>query len=507
MRKIAILCLLLVGALPALAGSYRPDEIPNVQRMDRRRYVSNPDGILSAGAVARIDSLCASLRERGLAQVAVVAVDDIAGGDAFSFAVELFRSWGVGSAESDNGLGILLVKELREIRFVTGGGLEGILPDALCKRIQLNYMLPAFREGNYSAGMVAGVGAAATILEGGEVDLGGDADEDLPAWMIFTIVFGFVIFPLGMVLANYYFSRRCPKCRKLTLKQQSQQVLSVTRNYRLVEYTYVCPNCGAVVKRRSRNLRDDNFGGGAGGGTIIGGGFDAVEALQKVASEFPEQRYLFVDGEVTGCDNVTSVLFKDNEKTYLVGTVAGLNTKTNKIGMVVGVDRPSQNIFVAGYMAGAKAANPDVEVIVKYVGSFADTTTAKELALAEADAGADVIFAAAGGSGLGVFNAAQQGTFKAIGADVNQCLIDPDHIMLSAIRKIDVVIKDGIKSAIDGTLEGGTMVPGLKEDALGITNEGSKVEIDPASLDAAQTAKDKIISGEITVPSTIDEVK
>lgn len=242
MRKIAILCLLLACTLPALAGTYRADEIPNVQRMDRRRYVSDPDGILSPAAVAHIDSVCASLRERGLAQVAVVAVDDIAGGDTFSFAVDLFRSWGVGSAKSNNGLGILLVKDLREIRFVTGGGLEGILPDALCKRIQLNYMLPAFREGNYSAGMVAGVGAAATILEGGEVDLGGDADEDLPAWMIFTIVFGFVIFPLGMVLANYYFSRRCP-------------------------------NCGAVVKRRSRNLRDDNFGGGAGGGTIIGGGF------------------------------------------------------------------------------------------------------------------------------------------------------------------------------------------------------------------------------------------
>ena len=86
-------------------------------------------------------------------------------------------------------------------------------------------------------------------------------------------------------------------------------------------------------------------------------------------------------------------------------------------------------------------------------------STAKELALAEADAGADIIFAAAGGSGLGVFNAAPQGTFKAIGADVNQCLIDPDHIMLSAIRKIDVGIKDGIKAAIDGTREGGTMVP------------------------------------------------
>ena len=168
--------MLLACTLPALAGTYRADEIPNVQRMDRRRYVSDPDGILSPAAVAHIDSVCASLRERGLAQVAVVAVDDIAGGDTFSFAVDLFRSWGVGSARSNNGLGILLVKDLREIRFVTGGGLEGILPDALCKRIQLNYMLPAFREGDYSAGMVAGVGAAATILEGGEVDLGGDAD-------------------------------------------------------------------------------------------------------------------------------------------------------------------------------------------------------------------------------------------------------------------------------------------------------------------------------------------
>lgn len=273
MRKITILCLLLACALPVFAGTYRPEQIPNVQRMDGSRYVSDPDGILSSAAVAHIDSVCASLRERGLAQVAVVAVDDIAGGDPFSFAVDLFRSWGVGSAKSDNGLGILLVKDLREIRFVTGGGLEGILPDALCKRIQLTYMLPAFREGDYSAGMVAGVGAAATILEGGEVNLSGDADEELPAWMIFLIVVGFVVVPLGVVLVNYYFSRRCPRCRKLTLKQQSQQVLSVTRSYRLVEYTYVCSNCGAVVKRQAKNLRDDNFGGGAGGGTIIGGGF------------------------------------------------------------------------------------------------------------------------------------------------------------------------------------------------------------------------------------------
>ena len=273
MKKITILCLLLACALPAFAGTYRPEQIPNVQRMDRQRYVSDPDGILSAEAVARIDSVCASLRERGLAQVAVVAVDDIAGGDTFSFAVELFRGWGVGSAKSNNGLGILLVKELREIRFVTGGGLEGILPDALCKRIQMTYMLPAFRAGDYSAGMVAGIEAAATILEGGEVDLSGDSGDELPAWMIFLIVFGFVVVPLGLVLVNQYFARRCPVCHKQGLKQQSQWVVNTTQNYRLVEYTYVCSNCGAVVKRQAKNLRDDNFGGGAGGGTIIGGGF------------------------------------------------------------------------------------------------------------------------------------------------------------------------------------------------------------------------------------------
>ena len=173
MKRSLLFCLLfLAAAVPAAAGTYRVEEIPHVQRADRRRYVSNPDGILSPDAVARIDAVCASLRERGLAQVAVVAVDDIAGGDTFSFAVELFGRWGVGGAESDNGLGILLVKDLREIRFVTGGGVEGVLPDALCKRIQLRYMLPAFREGNYDAGMVAGVEAAAHLLDGGDHDLG-----------------------------------------------------------------------------------------------------------------------------------------------------------------------------------------------------------------------------------------------------------------------------------------------------------------------------------------------
>ena len=129
----------------------------------------------------------------------------------------------MGRAENDNGLGILLVRDRREIRFVTGGGLEGVLPDAVCKRIQLKYMLPAFREGDYSRGMVAGVEAAAQLLEGSELDLGGTdtADGELPSWAVFLIVVGFVVLPLGVVMLGYYARKRCPKCHKPTLRQQS----------------------------------------------------------------------------------------------------------------------------------------------------------------------------------------------------------------------------------------------------------------------------------------------
>ena len=266
MKRFLLLCLLFVPCLAAQAETYRVEDIPNVQRADRTRYVSNPDGILSDEAVAHIDRLCAALRERAVAQVAVVAVDDIAGGDVFEFAIDLFSAWGVGQARNDNGLGILLVKDRREIRFVTGGGLEGVLPDAICKRIQLKYMLPAFRQGDYSLGMVQGVEAVSQLLEGSELDLGGadTGGDELPAWAVFLIVTGFVVVPMGVILLSYYARKRCPKCHKLTLRQQSSDILKVTPNDRLVEYTYVCSNCGAVVKRQAKNLRDDNFGGGAG---------------------------------------------------------------------------------------------------------------------------------------------------------------------------------------------------------------------------------------------------
>ena len=262
MKKI-ILTIFCFGMLFPLLGSaarpYGVEEIPNVQVGNRYRFTSNPDGVLSPSAVAEIDSLCYSLRHRALAQVAVVAVEDIRGDDLFSFAHTLFSQWGVGRADSDNGLGILLVVDRREVRFVTGPGLEGVLPDALCKRIQMRYMLPYFREGDYSAGMVAGLRAVASVLEGSELDLGGNDDfratDDLPAWAVFLIVFLVVFVPLGVMLVGFYRSRRCPRCRAFALVLQSRNLVGQTDHYNLFEDTYRCGKCGFVVKRQSRSAR------------------------------------------------------------------------------------------------------------------------------------------------------------------------------------------------------------------------------------------------------------
>ena len=284
MKRILLCCLLLFAASGAWARAYRVDESPNVQLADRDRYVSDPDGILSPACTMRLDTICASLRERGIAQVAIVAVGDIAGDAVFDFAIELFRRWGVGREGIDNGLGILLVRDRHEIRFVTGGGLEGVLPDALCKRIQVNYMLPAFRDGDYDRGMLAGIGAVAQVLRSGDLDFAPETDDDeLAAGAIVSLIVLFFFLPLGLGIFGYVRRRRCPQCRRLGLRSEASHVVATTPASRTVEYTYVCAHCGCVVRRREKHMRDNGagrgpfigggIGGFGGGGGSIGGGF------------------------------------------------------------------------------------------------------------------------------------------------------------------------------------------------------------------------------------------
>ncbi|MBR5850042.1 MAG: TPM domain-containing protein [Alistipes sp.] len=268
LRRYLILAgLLLLFAAPVLARAYRTSEVPNVQLVDRTRFVSNPDGILSREAVATIDRICDSLRQARLAEVAVVAVREIHGGDPFAFAIRLFSEWGVGRADGDNGLGILLVEGMHEIRFVTGDGLEGVLPDAICKRIQMNYMLPWFRRGDYSQGMVAGVEAVAQQLQGADPLPEEEAEVEL--WALLLAV---VALPLIFLFLVWYLAVRCPRCHRPSLQLTDQQV-TTTKGLRLTQYTYRCKHCGKEVKRDKTEYThfDNNHRSGGLGGPFIGG--------------------------------------------------------------------------------------------------------------------------------------------------------------------------------------------------------------------------------------------
>ena len=285
MKRLLIFVLLLVAlCLTVEARSYRIEDVPNVQLADRTRFVANPDGILSAEAVRVIDEVCFSLKERGIAEVAVVALKEIEPADSFEFAVSLFESWGVGDDKLDNGLGILLVEDLREVRFVTGYGLEGVLPDALCYRLQQQYMIPFFRMGDYSQGMVEGVVAIDKLLSGEDLPIaeGDDEAEAMAVALIFTLLC--VVLPIVMIIVAERQRSKCPKCGKHTLRVVDSNDIVDTNGLIIKVETLRCMNCGAEHTRTKRNDQNrrggggfiffpmGGFGGGRGGG-FGGGGF------------------------------------------------------------------------------------------------------------------------------------------------------------------------------------------------------------------------------------------
>ena len=275
-RLLPLFLLLLTSVAVCSAAVYRVEQVPNVQKADASRYTSNPDQILSEQAVRAIDSACDSLRRASRAQVAVVAIEDIDGGDVFTFAHSLFSSWGVGGEQSDNGLGILLVTARREIRFVTGYGLEGVLTDALCKRIQQRYMVEHLSAGDYSTGMVEGVAAVARLLSDEGLQFEDEeelTDEELMGF--FCVMFGFAAFLIIVALYSAWRSRKCPHCGKSTLAKVSTAVVSSTRQYDVMEHYYRCSACGFTKQNREKVYKSTGgpfIGGGFGGGSSGGGG-------------------------------------------------------------------------------------------------------------------------------------------------------------------------------------------------------------------------------------------
>ena len=242
---------------------------------------------------------------------------------------------------------------------------------------------------------------------------------------------------------------------------------------------------------------------------IVAIGFLQEDALAVVAPEFPDQSFILVDAVVDE-PNVSSLIFRENEGSFLVGVLAGMMTETGRVGFVGGMDAPIIRRFQAGFEAGAKWANPDVTVDVTYVGCFRDPAAGKEHALAHYGRGVDIIFPAAGLTAHGVFDAAAELDKLAIGVDVDQAHIAPDYIVASMIKGLDTATYEATLAALKGMLEPGIHEFGLAEGVAGICFlmpdhvRTSTVPLPEAVRARVIEARQMIIDGLISVPDEDD---
>jgi basic membrane protein A len=238
--------------------------------------------------------------------------------------------------------------------------------------------------------------------------------------------------------------------------------------------------------------------------------FEATEALKIVGTEYPEQKFAIIDTSLEA-PNVASYMTKDEEASFLVGAMAALMkadglSKTDKIGFIGGADRSNIRIFYSGYAAGAKYIDKNIQIFDDYVGSFTDVTTAKEIASTMNGRGADIIFHAAGMSGNGLFQAAKENDTYAFGVNTNQNSVDPDHIAGSMIKKVDVAAYEAIKSVVNGTFSPGIRVLSMADGGVDLVTEGSNVKVSVGVIQKLDEIRGKIGSGEIVVPSTMDDL-
>lgn len=270
MKRIALVTLLISVCLMAAAKVYKPSDIRPVHLEDRNRYVCNPDGILSQSAVDRIDAAFRTIEDSTGIQSLIAVVTDIDPDDCFEFAHQLGETVGVGRSGSDNGLVILLSTGERCVQFATGYGIEGILTDALCKRIQVRYMNPHFADDEWDEGMVAGAEALKDILLKGDYDDDDDTDKIAVLAGIITAI-GMFLFVVGIVLFIDRKSRKCPKCGKIALKQVSVSTISKKNGVKKEAVTLKCTHCGFITSRERTSYY--STGGHGGGGSHMGGGF------------------------------------------------------------------------------------------------------------------------------------------------------------------------------------------------------------------------------------------
>ena len=245
-----------------------------------------------------------------------------------------------------------------------------------------------------------------------------------------------------------------------------------------------------------RNFADQGYS------PIIAAGFAQAAAVEKVAKEYPDLKFAIVD-MVVDQPNVQSIVFKENEGSYLAGLLAGMASKSGKVGFVGGMDIPLIRKFGCGYAQGVKAAKPDATIFQNMTGdtgaAWNDPVKGGEITKGQMAQGADVVYAAAGATGLGVLQAAADGGALSIGVDANQNYLYPGKVLTSMMKRVDVAVYNVMKAGNAG-FKPGVQALGLAEDGVGVAmDDNNKPLITPEMMAAVDKAKADIIAGTIKV--------
>ncbi|SMH56356.1 nucleoside-binding protein [Mesorhizobium australicum] len=258
-----------------------------------------------------------------------------------------------------------------------------------------------------------------------------------------------------------------------------------------------------------RRASDANFG------LVVDLEYAHGDALTEVAKDYPDTKYVILNQVREGA-NVASVLFQEQEGSYLAGTLAALVTTDTSIkginaepviGVIGGTKSAGIDKFIAGYMEGAKAANPDVKVLVAYSNNFADPAIGLQMTKAMFEQGADIVYQIAGGTGMGVIQAAKEAGHYAIGVDTDQDGLAPGSVLTSMIKRTDVAVEAMLKDyAADTFPAGKTAAFGLKEGGVGLSEMEHTKELIPAAiLEKVEAAKQDILSGKVQVWNVVTQ--
>jgi basic membrane protein A and related proteins len=251
---------------------------------------------------------------------------------------------------------------------------------------------------------------------------------------------------------------------------------------------------------------------------VVGAGFMLENAIEAAAKQHPKTRFLLIDsplldaqGRPYSLPNVRTVVFREEEGAFLVGALAALVSTTGKVGFVGGMEIPLIKKFETGYRAGARKANPAIELLAAYTGSFDNVARGKQVAQDLIVKGADVVFHAAGSDGLGVIQAVREARragrqVYAIGVDSDQSHLAPEAVLTSMVKRVDLAVYQAAEDLVADRFDAGDQVLGLKEGAVGLAPVRVEVPNKQAVLDQVAALRTEIVEGRLQVPATLEQL-